>query len=308
MRAQKRFKSLDLYDGELNTIRVCASKIHAGTLILDRHLSSLKVRGIQAKSLLTKSKLPESDYCINPYVGCSHACVYCYSRFMRRFTGHSNEKWGTFVDVKINASQILRKDLLRNPRKGVALVGSVTDGYQPLEKKYRITRGILEILLDYEFPFSVLTKSDLVLRDLDLLRQCNDCSIGVTITTLDENVRKDFEPYSTPAKQKVKALRTLHESGIRTYVFIGPILPYLTNIRSIIASVHPYVDEVWAETLNIRCGNWMDIETVLRNSYPILVPTFRKTVLDREHWDRVGKELKRITREFGKPLVGYYKH
>ena len=268
----------------------------------------LETKEIEAKSLLTRSRLPASDYCINPYVGCSHACVYCYSRFMRRFSGHSGEKWGTFVDVKINAREILEKNMARNPKKGVALVGSVTDAYQPLERKYKVTSGILEVLLKYKFPFSVLTKSDLVLRDIDLLKQCDDCSIGLTITTLDENVRSHFEPYSSSPAQRVEALKTLHENGIRTYVFIGPILPYLTDIRSIVAAVHNYVDEVWAETLNIRCGNWMDIETVLKSNYPKLVPNFRETVLNREYWDRMGEELREATREFGKPLAGYYTH
>lgn len=227
---------------------------------------------------------------------------------MRRFTGHSNEKWGTFVDVKINGPKILRKRLSRNPKKGVALVGSVTDAYQPLEKRYEITRGIIKALVDYQFPFSVLTKSDLVLRDLELLRQHEDCSVGLTITTLDERIRRDFEPYSSPSKKRVDALKVLHENGIRTYVFIGPILPHLTDVRSIVANVHRYVDEVWAETLNIKCGNWMDIEAVLRKNYPRLIPTFKKTVLSEEYWGSIGDELNNVVRKFGKPLIGYFRH
>ena len=110
----------------------------------------MKANTIQCKTLLTKSRLPEVDYCINPYVGCSHGCVYCYSQFIKRFTGHT-ERWGEFVDVKINASKILEKELLRNPKRGVVLLGSVTDAYQPAERKYKITRDILEVLLRYDF-------------------------------------------------------------------------------------------------------------------------------------------------------------
>ena len=123
----------------------------------------MDVKEINAKSVLTKSNLPESDYCINPYVGCLHGCKYCYARFMRRFTGHK-EKWGEFLDVKINAPQVLEKELSRKKRKkGRVLLGRVTDAYQPVERKYKITRELLKILLRHQFPVSILTKSDLVL-------------------------------------------------------------------------------------------------------------------------------------------------
>ena len=268
----------------------------------------LKIRKIRVKSVLTKSRLPESKYCINPYVGCYHSCVYCYSRFIRRFTGHAGEKWGTFVDIKVNASEVLMKELSRNPRQDVALLGSITDAYQPLEKRYRITRSILEVLLKYQFPISILTKSDLVLRDLDLLKQFSKCDVGLTITTLDEGVRQHFEPYSSSIEQRVRALKVLHENGIKTYVFIGPILPYFTDVRSIIAAVRESVNEVWAETLNIRCGNWGDIETLLRNNYPHLLPGYKKTVLNQRYWDCVGEELTKLCKEFQIPLIGYYRH
>jgi len=268
----------------------------------------LRIQEVQVKGVLTKSRLPESAYCVNPYIGCSHACIYCYSRFMRRFTGHTGEKWGTFVDVKVNAPKVLMKQLSRNPKLGVALLGSVTDAYQPLEKKYRITRSIIGVLSEYNFPFSILTKSDLVLRDLDLLKRIGNCDVGLTITVLDDKVRRHFEPYSSSVKRRIKALKILHENGIQTYVFIGPILPHFTNIRSIITAVKDYVDSVWAETLNIRCGNWSDIETMLSKKYPQLLPNYKKTVLDQNYWDKVSKEIKKLCQEFQIQLIGYYRH
>jgi len=126
----------------------------------------MKVKEIQAKNVLIKSKLPETYYTINPYISCQHACVYCYSRFMKRFTNH-REDWGDFVDVKINAPKILEGQL-EKAKKKMVLLSSVCDPYQPLEKKYKITRRILEKLVEYQFSISILTKSDLVLRDLDL--------------------------------------------------------------------------------------------------------------------------------------------
>jgi len=265
------------------------------------------LREIAAKSILIKSNLPESDYCINPYVGCMHGCVYCYARFMRRFTNH-RERWGEFVDVKVNAGEVLRKELARTQQRGVALLGSVTDAYQPAERKYKITRALLTALVEARFPLSILTKSDLVLRDLDLLKQLEDCTVGLTITTLDEEVRRRFEPRSSSVAKRLNALRVLHENGITTYVFIGPILPYLTDIRAIFGAVRGIADTVWAEALNIRCGNWADIEHVLKQHYPNLLSQYKATVRDNRYWDEIGRELSRLSKEFQIPLVGFYRH
>lgn len=267
----------------------------------------MKIKTIQCKSLLTKSNLPEVDYCINPYIGCEHACVYCYARFMRRFTGHAGEQWGNFVDVKINAPQILEQELSRNPKRGTVLLGSVCDAYQPAEKKYEITRAILNVLLKHDFPVSVLTKSDLVIRDIDLLKQFSDCSVGLTITTLDKKVAKDFEPNSSAPQQRLKALETLHAAGIKTYAFIGPILPKLTDLRQIFTALQGKVKFIMAESLNMRCGNWEDIQKVLMREYPHLVPIY-KSKFDQKYWNQVEKELKKLSKEFNIPLKGFYRH
>ncbi len=266
----------------------------------------MKIKTIQCKSLLGKSRLPEADYCINPYIGCLHGCIYCYSRFMKRFTGHT-ERWGEFVDVKINAPEILEKELLRGSKKGMVVLSSVTDPYQQVEEKYKITRGILEILLKHDFPISILTKSDLVLRDIDLLKQFSDCEVGLTITTLDERVARDFEPHSSFPQQRVNALETLHKEGIRTYGFIGPILPRLTELQPIFAALQGKVDFVMAENLNMKCGNWRDIQEVLGKNYPYLLPLYRAR-FDQKYWNTVEKELERLTEEFNIPLKGFYQH
>ncbi len=143
------------------------------------------VREIQAKSILNKSKI--FDYCLNPYTGCQINCAYCYARlFMRRYSGHK-EPWGKFVDVKINAPELLRKQL-EKARKGTVWVSSVCDPYQPIEAKYELTRRCLIELANKQFPVTIQTKSKLVLRDLDLFRQFDEIEVGVTITTDDEEV------------------------------------------------------------------------------------------------------------------------
>lgn len=267
------------------------------------------IREIVSSSILTESKLPESDYCINPYVGCAHACVYCYARFMKRFTGHT-EPWGEFVDVKVNAVELLRKRLhsMRAKKTGVVLLGSVTDAYQPLERKYALTRGILRELATAGFPVSILTKSDLVVRDIDILKSFESCSAGLTITTMDDSVRAIIEPRTASAGRRVDALRQLHESGIPTYVFIGPILPGITDLRAIFSSVVGLVDTVWGEALNIRAGNWKNLEATIEAHFPALLPNFRELVRDSGYWNEVEQEFRSLSEEFGVPLVGFYRH
>lgn len=266
------------------------------------------IKEIKAKSILTKSKLPESDFCINPYVGCGHGCVYCYARFMKRFTGHT-EPWGEFVDIKVNAAQLLRRRLnSMRSREGVVLLGSVTDAYQPVERKYRLTRDVLTELLAAGFAVSILTKSDLVVRDIDLLRQFAHCTVGLTITSMDDFVRAKLEPRSASVERRVQALKQLHESGISTYVFIGPIFPVLTDLGAIFRGVHDVVDSVWGEALNITGGNWAGLESQLKQYFPDLLPGLRNTVQNTSYWDEVEKQFRSLCREFELPLVGFYRH
>jgi len=266
----------------------------------------MKIQEIKCKSVLTKSKLPESDYCINPYLGCMHNCSYCYARFMRRFTNHP-ERWGEFVDVKVNAAEVLKKQMARHPKRGVILIGSVTDAYQPLEIKYGITRTILQELLPYDFPISILTKSDLVTRDIDLLRQFKECEVGLTITTLDAKVAKSFESYAATPEKRLNALFELRRAGIRTYAFVGPILPGLTDLRSIFLALCGKVDFVMAESLNTRCGNWSEIEEALKKDYPQFLSLFESS-RKSSFWNDVEIEVRQLSDEFNIPLKGFYRH
>jgi DNA repair photolyase len=206
----------------------------------------LLIKEIEAKSILSKSGIPGADYCINPYTGCSHGCRYCYASFMKRFTNHT-EPWGSFIDVKINAPYILRKQLKRI-RKGTIIISSVTDPYQPVESRYKITRKCLEELLPYQISVDILTKSPLVLRDIDIMKNFKDIEVGVTITTSDEGIRKLFEPHTPSIEARVHALQKLHLSGLRTYVFIGPVLPM--NPEMMCKKIGDHVDYVFIDRMN----------------------------------------------------------
>lgn len=206
----------------------------------------IAIREIFGKNILTKTGIEGYDYCINPYVGCAHGCRYCYASFMKRFTGHL-EPWGEFVDVKVNAPEVLRRQLQR-ARVGSVLIGTVTDPYQPVEKHYRITRGCLEALLERQFSVNVLTRSPLCVRDLDLFKKFEDFTIGLSITTDSEKIKKVFEPHSPSIQVRIQALQTLHREGVRTYAFIGPMLPL--NPDRLLETLTGIMDEVLIDRLN----------------------------------------------------------
>ena len=200
------------------------------------------IREIHAKTILSKSQV--SDYAVNAYVGCQHACVYCYAKFMKRFTGHQ-EAWGAFVDVKVNAAELLAKEIAKKKR-GRVWISGVCDAYQPLERKYQLTRKCLEVLVRNEWPVRVQTKSPLVLRDLDILKQGRDVEVGFTITTADERMRKIFEPGAPPVMKRIEALMVLHRAGIRTFVMIAPLLPGADGLPELLkdSADHALVDRL----------------------------------------------------------------
>ncbi|HEY3277886.1 MAG TPA: radical SAM protein [Syntrophorhabdaceae bacterium] len=203
-------------------------------------------REIIVKSILTRTGIEGFDYCINPYVGCEHSCAYCYATFMKRFTGHM-EPWGSFVDVKVNGPEVLRRQVARK-KGGSLLVGTVTDPYQPAEREYRITRGCLEALRDSPFEVNILTRSPLCTRDKDLFKALPSIKVGITVTTDSDEVRELFEPSAPPIESRVKALKVLHGEGIRTYAFIGPMLPL--DPDRLAGLLYGVVDEVCIDKLN----------------------------------------------------------
>lgn len=179
------------------------------------------IREIKAKTILSKSGV--HDYSLNPYVGCEHGCRYCYAMYMRRFTGHT-ERWGEFVDVKINAPELLEAEIKRK-KTGTVWLSGVCDPYQPVERRYRLTRRCLEILIEHNWPVTIQTKSPLVLRDIDILIRAKNLEVGFTVTTADENIRRIFEPYAPSINKRIEALGMLYSKGVRTFAMIAPMLP-----------------------------------------------------------------------------------
>lgn len=208
------------------------------------------IREIHAKAILSKSQV--YDYTINPYIGCEHACAYCYARFMKRFTGH-REPWGEFVDVKVNAVELLQGSI-RRAQMGRVWVSGVCDPYQPIENKYGLTRGCIEVLVEHGWPITVQTRSPLVLRDIDLLKGKSGVEVGMSITTADESIRKVFEPGSPPIGDRIKALETLHKAGISTFAMIAPMLPGAEQLPAQLAG---QVDYVLIDKMNYHYADWV---------------------------------------------------
>jgi DNA repair photolyase len=209
----------------------------------------MKIREIKAKSVLSKSQV--YDYALNPYVGCQHGCLYCYAKFMKRFTGHT-ESWGEFVDVKINAHELLAHEV-KKKQVGRVWISGVCDPYQPLEKRYMLTKKCLDIFVENGWPFTVQTKSSLVLRDIDTLKKSKDAEVGFTITTADEKMRRIFEPGAPPSKKRIEALAKLHSEGIRTFAMIAPILP---GAEGLVSALKGKVEYVILDRLNYHYADW----------------------------------------------------
>ncbi len=211
------------------------------------------VKEIRAKAILSTSKV--YSYAVNPYVGCQHSCSYCYARFMRKLTGH-REPWGGFVDVKVNAPELLRAEIQKKKR-GKVWVSGVCDPYQPLEGRYGLTRECLRILIEGGWPVSVQTRSPLVLRDLDILTQARDLrldlEVTLSVTTADDGIRRLFEPQAPPIQERLKALDSLHRAGVRTVAMIAPLLPGAEELEDLLAGK---VDHVLIDRKNYTYGDW----------------------------------------------------
>jgi len=261
----------------------------------------VKIYEIKAKSVLHKTKIPGADWAINHYSGCSHNCIYCYARFVCKWR-KQKEKWGTFVDVKVNAPELISKE--SKDKKGTVILCTSADPYQPIERKYQLTRKVLQNL-NPNMTLCILTKSDLILRDIDIFRRFKNCELGLTITTLDENIKKVFEPFSSSSHARLEALKKLKQEGFYTYAFIGPILPYLTNLEEIFREVSPFVDLFMFEDLDMSSAKKEIFEAIKKN-FPNLEVKYK--TLSKEFWLEKEKEIKELGRKFNKPIKIYFKH
>ena len=261
--------------------------------------SSIQIKKIQVNSVMTKSNLPVGDYSINPYTGCSHACKYCYASFMKRFTGHL-EPWGTFLDVKYWPE-------IKNPQKfsGKELFfGSVTDPYLPEEEMYERTRTLLKQLKGSGAKISIATKSDLVLRDLDLIKSFPDSRVSWSINTLDESFRSEMD-CAVSIDRRFAAMKKFHDEGVRTTCFISPIFPGITDVKAIIEKAKDHCNLVWLENLNLRGDYKSAILGYIQSKHPELVSLYEEVYQqkDNSYWENLNEDLKKYAASAGLEYV-----
>lgn len=257
------------------------------------------VRDVEAKGVLSKSNLPVSDYSANPYIGCAHGCRYCYASFMKRFSGHS-EPWGEFVDVK-------HWPWIENPRKyegKEVFIGSVTDPYQPLEEKHGRTRTLLEQLQGSGCKVSIATRSDLVLRDLDLIKTFPGARVSWSVNMLDEGFRKDMDR-AVSIERRLAVMKAFHDAGVRTTCFISPIFPGITDVAAIIRRARDRCNLVWLENLNLRGAYKEEILGYIARKRPDLVPLYHAIYRkgDRGYWMLLDEEIRRFALGEGLPYL-----
>lgn len=260
---------------------------------------SIIIKETEVKSILTKSDLPVSDYSVNTYVGCTHACKYCYACFMKRFTNHS-EPWGEFLDVKYWQP-------IKHPERYAGkemFFGSVTDPYNPQEEQYQRTRSLLEQLKGSGIKLSIQTKSDLVLRDIDLIKTFPNARVGFSINTLDESFKDDMDR-AVSIERRLAAMKKLHDEGIRTTCFISPIFPEITDVKAIIEHTKDMCNLIWLENLNLRGSYKSDIFAYIKEKYPYLMPIYEEIYLhgSRLYWEELDKEMRSYAEKVGLTYV-----
>lgn len=261
--------------------------------------NGILIRDIDTKDVMTKSSLPVGGYSVNPYVGCTHGCKYCYASFMKRFTGHT-EPWGTFLDVK-------HWPEIKNPKKYQGqrvVIGSVTDGYLPQEEQFRNTRKLLEQLKDSGAEILICTKSDLVIRDIDLLREMGKVTVSWSINTLDEDFRGDMDK-AVSIERRIAAMKQVYDTGIRTVCFISPVFPGITDFKAIFQRVKDQCDLVWLENLNLRGGFKQEILDYVAEKYPHLTSLYHAIYHqgDRSYFRALERQAEQLAIENRCPFV-----
>lgn len=268
---------------------------------------NVAVREVTVNSYISVSKLPAADFVINPYIGCPHKCMYCYAEFMKRFVpDHDSEEWGDFVDVKLCNKPILVKD------GASILFGSVTDPYNPYEAEYKITRSILQQLIlngsANKAKFEILTKSNLILRDLDLLKSMPNIRVGISMNTLDDNFRRQIEPYASAVEKRIDTLSALKENGVDTYLFMSPIFPIFTKFDQIVMAVRPFINTVYFENLNLRGAYKPRILRYIKKNYPEIFELFSEIYVQRknDYWNNLLAQIDLFCNQNDIPYKTYF--
>ena len=238
------------------------------------------------KSAVNRVKGMGFKWSLNPYMGCAHQCTFCYVRaFERRADRPSDDRYGSSIRVKVNVAEVLARELARKSwNHELIAVGAATDPYQPAEGRYRLTRACLEVMAAASNPVSIITRGPMIVRDVDVLGDAArraDASVTFSVPTLDPKIWRYTEPNTAPPMQRLRALRTLIDSGIRAGVGVAPILPGLSDKPELLADVVRAARDhgathVWANVVYLRPGTREHFLDKLAQVWPELIPTYER--------------------------------
>lgn len=247
----------------------------------------MKIIHREVKQLLTKSNLPDADYVINPYIGCTHGCIYCYAEFMNRFSNIS-EKWGDYLVIK-EATEELK---LPKNNEDLILLSSVTDPYNPYELKYNKTRDVLKKFQNSKHNVEILTKSKYIEKDIDIIKNIENIRVGISLCTLDDEFRKIIEPNASSVGERIETLKLLKDNNISTYLFISPIFPYITDWEAIVNMCGQYVDYILFESLNLSGNYKKNVYNYISSNRPELLQKYKEIYDDKEYSYLINEKIK----------------
>ena len=259
--------------------------------------TKMRIAKIRAKNILSRSKIGSGGYAINPYVGCSHGCIYCYAEFMRGVTGHE-EAWGEFLDAKeFDTASVVKFAGLHGGER--VFMSSVTDCYNPYEARFGLTRKVLETLAGSDVNLQILTKSSLVTRDIDLLQTMPNVRVGVSLSVIDEKLCRTLEPRASSVAARIAAIKKLRAAGVKTYIFVAPIFPQITPVFDIISHYGDAADEMWFDRLNLYPNFRDKILAFVGRNFPALLPLYKQIYLfgDNGYFERLADEIRLAARE-----------
>jgi len=249
----------------------------------------MKVSECTDRPILSPCGLKEFDYQVDTYIGCEHYCFYCY------VLDQAETDWSKEILIHRDIVDQLNDELDKIPPQTIYM-GYHTDPYQPCESEYRQTRKVLELFLKKGFSASILTKSDLVVRDIDILKEMSNAAVSVSVAFNDNQTRRQFEANTIDTEKRVEALHQLKESGVRTGALLCPIIPYITNAIQLIDMLEPYTDVIWIYGLSIndRSGqNWLNIQKILNRQFPDLMEQVEPAIFSKGHnyWTQLRDDL-----------------
>lgn len=255
----------------------------------------MKITSCPYRPILVPCGLENFDYQVDPYVGCQHYCYYCY------VLNQAETDWKKEIRMHKDVAGQLKEELKKITPQTIYM-GYYSDPYQPCEAEYCQTRKVLELFLEKGFSVSILTKSDLILRDVDVLQKLDYASVSVSVAFNDNLIRRQFEARTMDTEVRIAVLRKLRAAGIRTAALICPVIPYITDAYPLLDMLAPHTEVIWIYGLSFQARsdrNWQNIQGILNSEFPDLKEKIEAVVFSREHsyWKMLRKDLLKIQKE-----------